>query len=1066
MTKRNIEDIYQLSPLQQGMLYHGLSEPASGVYLIHLSYDLEGTLVESSFWQAWQRVAARHPPLRTSFHWRDTDMPVQVVHSDIELPTDTYDWRDIPEAELAASLATLEAEQQRPFDFDKAPLMRLALARLSDDRYRFCWTFHHILMEGWSVSFVLQEVIECYRAAVENREVELSPRKPFRDYVVWLQEQDAAKAERYWGNTLRGFTAPTPLLPREAGTRAFESEDNPNYLVSSTILSEDATARLDSLARNHGLTLNTMVQGAWALLLSRYSGERDVVFGTVVSGRSGALAGIESMVGLFVNTLPTRVPVEPDELLFPWLKRIQADQVASREYEWSSLIDIQGWSDVPRGVPLFESILVFENWEGDTFASHWSDDLAIRDVRWVEAGTGYPLTVLVGPGSRLSLAFSFDERRFDPPAIRRMLEHLRTILASMVAVPEQPVSSIQMLTPDERHRLLAAWNDTNADYPADMCLHRLIEAQAAKTPEAEAVVFESQRFTYAELNRRANLLCHYLRAKGVGPGVLVAVCMDRCADIPVALLGVLKAGGAYVPLDSEYPAQRLAFMVEDSRAAIVLTQKDLVETLQITNAQIVRIDADWKDIAKEDPHNPVPLSTPQDLAYLMYTSGSTGKPKAVEIRNRALVNFLSSMKREPGISERDRLLAVTTIAFDIAGLEIYLPLLAGARVEIVSRDVAGDGRRLAQAITESGATVMQATPATWRMLVDDEWEGNDQLKILCGGEALSRELADQLLERSAEVWNLYGPTETTIWSTLERVLPGKGPVPIGRPIANTQVYLLDSRQTPVPIGVPGEVLIGGDGVASGYRDRPELTEDRFIRDPFSNDTRRLYRTGDLGKWLPDGRIEYLGRMDHQIKIRGFRIEPAEIETAIVSHDAVRQAVVDVREDPTGDPRLVAYVVYQTGYDLTVTEARRFLRQKLPNYMVPALFVTMEALPRTPNAKIDRNALPDPFRSERLRNTDYVAPLTATEQLIAGVWQKLLAVDRVGRNDTFFELGGHSLLSLRAVSAIERKAGRRLDHRVFFFGSLEQIAAAYDTNAEPAVPPETTFPVRLRSGMIE
>jgi len=587
-----------------------------------------------------------------------------------------------------------------------------------------------------------------------------------------------------------------------------------------------------------------------------------------------------------------------------------------------------------------------------------------------------------------------------------------------------------LLSPAEREQLLVTWNATAAAYPAERCLHELFAAQAAHTPDAvavgmaaEQVVGEWPALTYAELNARANQVAHYLRGLGVGPEVLVGICVERSLEMVVGLLGILKAGGAYVPLDPTYPPDRLAFMLADSAAPVLLTQAHLQGTLPATTATVVCLDTAWPAIAQQATTNPPPAAQAEHLAYVIYTSGSTGKPKGVQIPHRALTNFLYAMQRTLAIHPQDRLLAVTTLSFDIAGLELYLPLLTGAQVVLVRRAVAMDGERLHRTVVAARATIMQATPATWRLLLAVGWAGGQAdaalppLKVLCGGEALPPALAQALLPCAGEVWNLYGPTETTIWSTVQQV-QADAPITLGRPIANTQAYIVDGAQQLAPIGVAGELWLGGDGVARGYLNRPDLTAEKFMANPFGPG--RLYKTGDLARWLPDGTIEYLGRLDHQVKLRGFRIELGEIESVLTEHPAVREAVVVARSDAPG-PRLVAYVVPKVHVAPAGEPAalREYLQRKLPDYMVPNAFVVLEALPLTPNGKVDRKALPAPDQRDQVAPA-YVMPQTVTERQIAELWQTLLHVNQVGIHDNFFALGGHSLLLIQLQTQLQTR----------------------------------------------
>ena len=600
----------------------------------------------------------------------------------------------------------------------------------------------------------------------------------------------------------------------------------------------------------------------------------------------------------------------------------------------------------------------------------------------------------------------YNTELFHESTIARFVDQYLRMLDCMLTNLDMRIGEVPLLSPAEQDQALHSWNVSDSTYPAATPFTRLFENKVRQNPKSVAVSFEGEVLTYAELNARANRLAHRLIENGARRGVVVGLCLHRSLDLLVVLLAIQKSGAAYLPLDPGFPAERLTYMLVDSGASLLLTSGDAADGVEMP-PKVTRI-----DLAQQSPEvfsadNFVSAAGPDDPAYVIYTSGSTGRPKGVVVSHRALVNFLCSMQREPGLSSSDILAAVTTISFDIAGLELYLPLMVGARIELVPRETAADGALLAGLLAASGATVLQATPSTWRMLIDEGWKGSGSLRALCGGEALPPDLAEALLERVKELWNLYGPTETTIWSSVERIRPGDPALTIGRPIANTQLYIVDKAGQPVAVGVEGEICIGGDGVALGYHRRPELTTERFISDGFSGRPgARLYRTGDRGRRLPDGRLLHLGRIDNQVKIRGFRIELGEIETALNAHPMVRQSAVITREARPGDMRIVAYVVVNHGEDLTVSEVRRYLRASLPDYMIPSFVMTLQALPSTANGKLDRGALPDPFRSASSEAAVNEPPAPGMEQRLAEIWREALRVDKVSSGDDFFDLGGH------------------------------------------------------------
>jgi len=1031
-----VEAFYPLSPMQHGMLFHSLSAPRSGMYWQQATLTLEGPLDIPSLGRAWERVIECHPVLRTYFLWEGLREPVQVVRRQVSLPVDVHDWRGASGEEQEVRLETLlSADRARDLDLSKAPLARLAVVRLADQLHHVVWSFHHILLDGWSVYRIFKEAFVAYEALRQGKSPEWEPSRPYQDYIAWLRRQDLSRAERFWRGELHGFSDPPSVVSALAASGdGSASGDGADFHTEAIRLDEATSAALQALARQHQLTLNTLLQGAWAILLSRYSGESDVCFGGTVSGRPAELDGVESSVGLFINTLPVRVRVPARAHLLSWLKGLQDRQAEARQYEWTPLVEIQGWSAVPRDQSLFDTILIFANYPVDFWTSAWSGSLKVTGYRTWES-TNYAVNAFAEPGPRTRLGAFYDGARCDVGAIGRLLGHWRTLLEGMIASPHARLSDLPLLAAEEMHQALVEWNATTVEDPREAFLPELFEAQAARTPDAVAAEIEGREASYRELNDRAGRLAGYLQALGAGPGVLVGIFMKRSLEMLVALLGVLKAGAAYVPLDPAYPSERVAFMLEDSGLPLLLTQSALVGALPPHRARIVTVDS----LGELPGGSALPTGqevTGEDLAYVIYTSGSTGRPKGVQIPHRALANFLGSMRREPGMTADDVLLSVTTLSFDIAGLELYLPLVVGGRVVLASREEASDGARLLKRLRETRATLMQATPATWRLLLAAGWQREDPLKILCGGEALPRELVGELLERGSSVWNMYGPTETTIWSAVWRVEPAAATVSIGRPIANTRIYVLDPERRPVPLGVTGELHIGGDGLARGYLNRPDLTAEKFIPDPFSAEPGgRLYGTGDLARYLPDGTVECFGRVDHQVKIRGFRIELGEIEAVLSRHAAVGQAAALVREDVPGDRRLVCYVVSRAEPDFPSRELgssrpalavrlRRFLQEALPDYMVPAIYVFLDAMPLTPNGKVDRRALPKPEAPPPDR-AGSLAPRTAAERAIAAIWQDVLRVDNVGLHDNFFDSGGHSLLLMQVQSRLRQSLKKDL-----------------------------------------
>lgn len=911
---KNVADFYPLSPMQQGMLFHSLYEPASGVYVEQLSCVLKGDLNQSAMDRAWKKVIDRHPALKTSFMWEGLDEPIQLVHRNVELDITKQDWRGLSaEKQSAKKEAFLLEERKKGFELSKPPLIRLALMRLADNSFLLILTWYHAIIDGWSLPNVLKEVFIIYEAFSQDRDLQLEPVRPYRDYIVWINKQDLSKAEAYWKKTLKGFTASTPLrfdyLGGTVPTKDAELPDYTNigYGLEGFVLSPDTLSKLQVLARQHRLTLNTLIQGAWALLLSRYSGDDEVVFGSTVSGRPAELAGSEYMVGLFINTLPVKVKITPHLPLLDWLKEVQSQAVEMRQYEHSPLVKIQGWSDVPRNVPLFDSILVFENYPLDT--SSIKGSLEIVDFQAIEQ-TNLPITLAAIPEKeRWWLKILYERQRFKPHAIKRILEHLNIIVDTIANNPELPLSGVSILTKKERQEILTNWNATKFEYPQDLCIHQVFENQVVKSPDAISVIFENESLSYYELNRRANQLAHFLKKLGVGPEVIVGISVERSFDMVTGLLGILKSGAAYLPLDPNYPKERLTFMLDDARVPLILTQKHLAKNLPEKGAQIISLDEKWDEITREVDENLTREITPDNLAYVIYTSGSTGRPKGTLLHHRGLRNLVSSQTQSFGVKVEDRVLQFASFGFDASVSETFMALATGAKLCLAEQETLSSGPDLLNLLREKAITNMTMPPSLQSNLTSDDLPALNT--IVSAGEKCQWDHVSKWAN-GRKYFNAYGPTEATIGPTLGLVdgeMKSVPSVPIGKPIFNTQVYLIDSNMQPVPVGVPGEIHIGGVSLARGYINRPDLTAEKFVPNPFDrNEGSRLYKTGDLARFLLDGKIEFLGRIDYQIKMRGFRIELGELEAVLKEHLSVKDAVAIVREDTPGNERLLAYVI--------------------------------------------------------------------------------------------------------------------------------------------------------------
>nr|UXB94986.1 non ribosomal peptide synthetase [Pseudomonas syringae] len=1045
----NIQDIYPLAPLQQGILFHYLLDNEGDAYLVRSMIEFDSRARLDAFLEGLQTVIDRHDIMRSSVHWIGQPQAVQVVHRQAQLPVHTLTLTQ--EEDARSQLDRLTDPRHMRLDLQQAPLMRAYIAR---DPHSECWLLalidHHMISDHVTQEIVLEEV----RLLMQGQGADLLPAQPYREFVAQTLVTPSEAHEAYFKRRLADVespTAPFDLLEVQVDGNGIEEAD--------VLLDDDLNELIRTQARSHGIAPAVLFHVAWAQVLARCTASDDVVFGTVVTGRLQGTAGAERAMGMFMNTLPVRVQLAAQSA-HELVMATHRDLSELLAHEQSPLALAQRCSGVATAVPLFTTLLNYRH-QGRDSRLQWP---GLRLLDSAER-TNYPLDLTVNDyGDAFSLMIhsvpSVEPQRL-VAMMQRALEQLTDVLAH---TPDTAITQLDVLPTAERTRLLETFNQTTQDYPTDRCIQHLFEAQVEAEPDAIALLFNAQRLSYAELNRQANRLAHHLIGLGIGPDDRVAICVERGVEMMVGLLGVLKAGAAYVPLDPHFPLDRLAYMLENSAPAVILTQHALHSVLPASSVPVLLLDpghAECEGLLAQPDHNPLRTELlPEHLAYVIYTSGSTGLPKGVQVSHQALSNFLHSMQQQPGLSAHDRLLAITTISFDIAALELYLPLANGACVVLASRETAMDGVQLQHLLAEQHITVMQATPTTWQMLVNSGWAGKQDLRIFCGGEALPRSLARELLSRSSELWNLYGPTETTIWSCVERVDERGESVtaPIGRPIANTRLYLLDAQQQPVPQGVAGELYIGGAGVARGYLNRNDLTAERFLTDPFSQDPKaRMYRTGDLGRYWADGTLEYLGRNDDQVKIRGFRIELGEIEARLVACPRVKEAVVIALEGRPGEKRLVAYVVAQPATTLDVAALRAELASHLAEYMLPSVFVMLDALPMTPNRKLDRKALPAPGADD-FAHRQYEAPQGETEARLAAIWSDLLGMEKIGRQDNFFELGGHSLLTVQLQARLHQDIGVEINLRKLFgIGSLLALAECVEQTAQSQVQPIEVVP---------
>jgi amino acid adenylation domain-containing protein/non-ribosomal peptide synthase protein (TIGR01720 family) len=1029
--------------MQQGMLFHYLKEPHAGVdieqLVIHLAEPIDIRRMES----AWQALVRRHEILRARFSWEGGDQPKQQIFREVDVPFLFEDASSLSrDGQTKVLKSFLETDRIRGFDMAKPPLLRVACYQWAEESFSLIWTFHHALLDGRCFPILLQEVFETYSEKGTMAPAIRSSPPPYCRYIDWLQKQNFAGADSFWRELLKGVSVPTPLIVDRRTPRA---EIANNQGEAWEFVDPATTSRLRELARDHDLTMNTIVMGAWAILLHRYSGEESILFGATRACRKSSVENADKTIGLFINTVPVRLDVKDTDVSLSIFKTCRQLWIDMRPFEHTPLARVKALSSVPPTQPLFETLLVFESYRLDSVMRSLGGLWKFRKVELHEL-TNLPITLAAYDGEELSFKIEFDRRRLDDTVVAHMLGHLRRLVEGIAANVSTTVSELPFITEAERLSLIRQINEPqeapkSRNLPSDgATLSVLFEAQVARRPGAVALTCEGQSLTYAQLNARANQLARRLVQLGVKPDTLVGLCLERSNELVVSILAILKAGGAYLPIDLAYPADRLAFMLEDAQAPVLLTHSNLLGSLPETKSKVICIDEELAHPAHAGgKDNLLPAGTPDNLAYVIYTSGTTGKPKGSLITQRNVVRLFSATEHWYSFSEQDVWTLFHSTAFDFSVWEIWGALLYGGRLVVVPFMVSRSPEAFYELLSREQVTVLNQTPSAFRQLIQtEEVIGQKDLAlryVIFGGEALEmqslRPWFDRHGDRKPLLVNMYGITETTVHVTyrpLSKDDLDSGSV-IGVPIPDLQVYILDAQRQLVPIGVPGEMYVGGAGLARGYLRRPELTAERFIPDHITGRLEsRLYKTGDRARLLPGRDIEYLGRIDDQVKIRGFRIELGEIESVLCQHSGIREGTVIAREDVPGTKRLVAYVVASVPVP-EVSALRGHLKKKLPEYMVPSAFVYLDQLPLTASGKIDRKVLPIPDHRPELANS-FTPPRTAVEEKLASVWSKVLRLPQVGVTDNFFELGGDSILIIQVIS-LARREGLRLTPKLLF-----------------------------------
>ena len=1020
----NLENIYPATDMQVGLMFHSLLDESGQSYSTQLTFSLNGRFQVANFQKAWALVVARHDVLRSALVGRERARILQLVVDEVEIP---WQLQDLCEMSLGhreqAFEALCEKHKRQGFDMQQAPLMRMALCRMTDSEYRWVWTHHHSILDGWSVSLLLNEVFQCYMQLCKGLYSEQGKGLAWRNYVAWLAQQNRQQALDYWRAQLAVLSEPTRLgIDKGVKGNAPASQDMP--LEEHLNCNLKTTNGLKQAARYYGVTLNTLIQAAWAYLLSRNSGQSQVVFGQTLSGRAADVSGIDRMVGLFIASVPVVVDISPAQSIDVWLKAMQQAQSEREVFSYLPLADIQSCSPFSAEQALFDSLVVFENFpvgesvEGinDSNVAELEHRLRVETIQ-VSEGTNYGLTLLVGQQDSLILKLSYQSQRYSQSVVASLLQQLQRVLSGLADTQLQQVRDIPYLQQGEQQLLLDEWNRTEQVFPAAECLHRLFERQVEKCPQATALVYAQQTLSYEQLNGRANQLAHHLIQSGINPEARVGICLKRSPEMLIAILAVLKAGACYVPMDPAYPAARIAYLMEDSGLACLVCESGAALDGLPADVPLVKLDQCWQQESYSHA-NPMLAVLPEQLAYVIFTSGSTGRPKGVALAHSGAVSLLRWALTVLSDEVLKGVLASTSVCFDLSIYELFLPLVSGNSCILADSIIDWCP---AQSHKDYPVTLINTVPSAAKMLLDSQTIGEDVKVINLAGEPLKASLVDALYEQSGvqAVYDLYGPSEYTTYSTWTLRQAG-GQESIGRPLANTRVYLLDQFEQACAIGYTGELCLTGAGLARGYLDNPAATALKFIPNPYAQSPgERLYRTGDLACYNQDGNLLYMGRLDHQIKLRGFRIEMGEIENQLLRDARVRDVVVVARDQGQVEARLVAYLVLVDGYkdsDAILSQLNAQLATQLPVHMLPSDFVLLDALPLTPNGKVNREALPE----AQLRRQDFETPQTQTEELLACLWCDLLQLDRVGRTESFFQLGGNSVLAMRLTAQVSKE----------------------------------------------
>lgn len=1010
-----IEGLYPLSGLQQGMLFHGLYDGKVGAYLEQLSCDLIGVNLEI-FTKSWEYLIQRHSVLRSAFYYDKFNVPVQCVYKEIKLPVESLDYSLMEPSEQAEAIKLYEQEEKaKGFDFNEAPLMRLALIRLSNERYRMLWIYHHIILDGWSMPILIEEFLNSYESLSKGDKPLIREIDRYEDYIRYIERRDKKQEQSYWENYLGKIDSGT-LLPFISKTEE-RTKGIGNYTSFSLNISIETSGQIRNYVQKNRLTINTLMQGVWAYLLYNYTKSTDIVYGVIVSGRPDDLPDVEHRVGMYINTMPLYANIDLNIKIEDWLIKLQNEQVSLRQFQHTPLFNIKEWKKIQGD--LFDSLIVFENYPMSKVIGTKAWSLQVEHFIITEHNN-YPLSIVISGAEQLKIRFSYNTDLLEKYYVEKIGNHFENVLMQMLENINGTLGNIKLINKEEEEEL-KSFNSRQSEYPADKSIVSLFEEQSRTNPESIAITFEEEEITYKELNQRSNQLANYLQSKGVKEETLVPICIERSIEMLVGILGILKAGGAYVPIDPEYPQDRISYMIRDTAGSILLSSNAGTKKLQqLDEIEIIEIDSDKALISNQSIDNLKINIDPDNLAYIIYTSGSTGKPKGVMVTHKNVVSLVKGIDYV-SMGNKDRLLSTGSSSFDATTFEYWGMLLNGGQLILCEESRLLNSGKLREEIEDRKVNKMWFTSSWFNQLVETDISIFEGLQtILVGGEKLSEQHIQKIRQTypEIEIINGYGPTENTTFSLTYKINETniEGAIPIGRPLNNRSAYVLGEDLQLVPVGVTGEIYLGGAGVARGYLNQENLTAEKFVKDPFSNEGAGMYKSGDLGRWLPDGIIEYLGRVDDQVKIRGYRIELGEIETVIMQNEFVKQAVILAKEDNQGEKRLIGYIIPEGKFEKETIIT--YLQSKLPDYMVPAVLIEMNQFPLTSNGKIDKKALPD---AERL-SEQLVAPRNEIEEKLSAIWLDILKLEEVSVHDDFFELGGHSLLAIRLMSMLRKDMG--------------------------------------------